>query len=391
LIVRLSDDKLEAWSKELRSVIFAQRIRNSHARSLIGKLEHAQTWIPLCHYFLNHIRRLFAETAPPFAWRPIGAQALTDLEFWLSLLKRAHEGVSMNIIIDRKPTNIILTNACPQGIGGYSPTSGRGWYHAFSPDITSSGVSNNFFEFLGIAIGVIVEIEEEQSVLPDSSLLALGDNTSSVGWLHRSNFSDSTQGGHDAIARRLVSAVLDAKSTLFGQHIAGSKHVVADFLSRPEKHREFENCKQITSHILYTYRNQVPENFHASPLQSATISVISSMTALAMRSCTQKSKPLMRKSTSFNAAGLNSSSESHGLTTPSLTTPRTLNATSLSVPSYSRYEGPPIQKVARSLLAQALSQKPLATWHRSSGVTIGRAPATCRKTRSNDSQDLPPS
>jgi hypothetical protein len=77
------------------------------------------TVIPLVGHFMNHIRQA--------TYRAVkyGRTRLTALEhnqfvFWLSLLRRAADGVSMNTVIPQIPTCAYRNDACEHGLGGFS-------------------------------------------------------------------------------------------------------------------------------------------------------------------------------------------------------------------------------------------------------------------------------
>jgi hypothetical protein len=65
-------------------------------------------------------------------------------------------------------------------------------------------------------------------------MLALGDNTSAVGWLHNSSRLDTklaTHSAHLTVARKVAQLVLDADCCLASQHLKGDLNFVADLLS----------------------------------------------------------------------------------------------------------------------------------------------------------------
>ncbi len=99
--------------------------------------------------------------------------------------------------------------------------------------------ANNLLEFLGMVVTVWLEIEAASS--PHQCILALGNNTSALGWLFTSSKFPSSSLAHKAhlmVARQLATLVLDNDHCLASQHIKGDLNIVADFLSFDGSSRE---------------------------------------------------------------------------------------------------------------------------------------------------------
>jgi hypothetical protein len=94
----------------------------------------------------------------------------------------------MNLIVTRRPNRLVWSDSCPYGIGGFRLHNGRAWRIRIpkASILYGSDRVNNLLEFLGMAINIWLECldRKEESY---SCILALGDNTSAVGWLHNSS------------------------------------------------------------------------------------------------------------------------------------------------------------------------------------------------------------
>ena len=77
LTVALPQDKFEAWLKSLDAIISTRDCLKEALESLEVQLNHA------------------------------------------SLLAKAHAGISMNLIVTRRPDRIVWSDSCPFGVGGY--------------------------------------------------------------------------------------------------------------------------------------------------------------------------------------------------------------------------------------------------------------------------------
>ena len=98
----------------------------------------------------------------------------------------------------------------------------------------------------------------------------MGDNTSAMGWLRRSNFRQKNE--HDKswlvkqnIGRHLARLVLSANVMLYHQWLKGKHNQVADSLSRDAYYLSAKTHKQFLS---ATVPQQLPKNFHIKPLPS---------------------------------------------------------------------------------------------------------------------------
>jgi hypothetical protein len=106
----------------------------------------------------------------------------------MKLLAITHRGVSINILTTRQPDIIGWSDACPFGMGGYN-TAGRAWRLLIEPNSPVFGESrvNNVLEYIAMTVNAIVACRDVQGQVASPCVLALGDNTSAIGWLYRSS------------------------------------------------------------------------------------------------------------------------------------------------------------------------------------------------------------
>ena len=122
---------------------------------------------------------------------------MEDLKLWKVFLEKASTGVSMNLLTLRTPGLIAFSDSCPFGIGGC--TSKRWAQRVRVPETFSfwgHDLVNNMLEFLGMAVSILLLIREAGGENCPCSL-ALGDNTSATGWLHRSRRLSKTSCRHE--------------------------------------------------------------------------------------------------------------------------------------------------------------------------------------------------
>ena len=149
----------------------------------------------------------------------------------MELLGRANVGVSMNLIVTRRPNITRWSDSC---LGGFLLQSGRAWRTRIPKGSTlllcGSALINNLLEFIGMAVNIWMECLEADN---HDCILSIGDNTLAVGWLHNSSCLDTKLASHDAhlmVARHVALLVLNAGWCLASQHIQRNLNAVADLL-----------------------------------------------------------------------------------------------------------------------------------------------------------------
>jgi hypothetical protein len=172
----------------------------------------------------------------------------------------------------RPPEIIIWSDACEFGIGGFSSETGRAWKWAIPPELQNRA-HINILEFLAVVVGIWIEIDENAK--PETCILAFGDNTSAIGWIHKSKFRQDNDTEHSVhakltIARKLASLAIKKEIRIFSQWFPGERNQVADFLSR----HPGENNENLTLCIKSLFPSQVQKHFKVSPLPAEIESFI---------------------------------------------------------------------------------------------------------------------
>ena len=155
--------------------------------SLIGRLNHACLAIPLGNHFLNRLRASICRSKHKRSRVHLNTNQREDLELFDHLLKKACNGISINLLVCRRPSKICLSDSCPYGIVGFSCLSGRAWRLKIPLDVVGK-VSNNLLEFIAEVTCMWIDVIEKQMDHLDCCL-SFEDNTSAVSWMHLSNFS----------------------------------------------------------------------------------------------------------------------------------------------------------------------------------------------------------
>ena len=371
-LVFLTDDKEAAWSSSISNIIEKGFSNFNEIESLVGRLNHCGYIIPLARHFLHPIRNLLYRS--PKRHIILHQHEVTYLKLWQRFLTYAKAGISINNVVYRRPTHIRWDDSCPVGIGGIS-ISGKAYrYHL--PRHLQGRVSNNALEFLASVVGCWVNILEG-TIKPKSCILALTDNSSACGWLHKTNFIRKCHVFHATVAEKLATLFINADSTIYSQHFAGSLNVIADSLSRDFHIPDSELISLLKS----TFPQQTPNNFKISPLPHKITSWINCL-LLAMPEKAPEHQPQMPSSTGRGYAGSNSSTASKYNTTNSSTALKHKTASDYLAHSPKPSEKENFHETVKSTWRAARAERPWTKWQRSIGQTVGLTPAMVYPTTS---------
>ena len=276
LLISLPVDKLNCWTSDILDIIIAKEATYKQLDTIIGRLNHVGYIIPTARHFLSRIRNLKTKTKFKRSTH-IPQRVTADLYLWLEFLKQANKGMSMNLLTYRTPTHVYRSDACEHGLGGFS-AKGRAWRWQI-PNYLLYRAHINLLEFLASVICIWID-EIEGNIAPEDCLLALGDNTSSAGWLRRSNFMEDDEEDHDTtikllVARHLATIIQRTSSCLYSQWFHGEDNTVSDSLSRDNHLTNISLTNLLCKHVPY----QLPPNFEIKPLPSKIVCWLSCLLA----------------------------------------------------------------------------------------------------------------
>ena len=63
----------------------------------------------------------------------------------------ANDGININLLVERQPNHLFITDSCENGIGGFSLKSGRAFRFEI-PNHLKGRVSNNVLEHLALTL-----------------------------------------------------------------------------------------------------------------------------------------------------------------------------------------------------------------------------------------------
>eukprot|EP00957_Ditylum_brightwellii_P047026 3570475-Ditylum_brightwellii.AAC.1 len=138
------------------------------------------------HHFMSRLRELF-ERSKNRKCIKIRGDCLKDLRLMLIYLEKASEGVSLNMIVHRKPTHVYRSDSCPNGLGGNSH-QGYAW-RFYLPEELKFRTSNNLLEHMAAVITPWVDIKAGRLKTGDCSL-SISDSTILEGWTSKTNIKE---------------------------------------------------------------------------------------------------------------------------------------------------------------------------------------------------------
>jgi hypothetical protein len=394
LQVQLPDDKYLAWTNDLTTIIRDRRCTFEQLESTVGRLNHASFVIPLARHYLDSLRRHLQPRKRKSHIVTLGSPDRRVLKLWIKFLTTANRGISMNRLVLRQPSRIGWSDSCPFGLGGFDLHSGFAWRLKIPRDSPLFGLqmANNPLEFLAMVINLWVQLLENPG--SDSQcLLALGDNTSAIGWLYKTSFIKPDSAYYDVvhmIAEKLAELFLDTPHCLASQHFPGELNDVADLLSyhgsiRNKRHPlAWDNPPDdiLTTRFHFAMSQLIPQSFRISRLPDEILSWTVRVLQTAELSLNPNRKPPTNPRTEpGDATVTGATTQASAITISSITFPTTsknfLHGASLDS------IGLPLGTQQDSLLGNvrnqwhlARSKIPLAIWHRNSGQLTANLPST---------------
>ncbi len=278
LLVQLPTNKFIAWTNLINMVIQHGKTTAKEVESIIGCLGHLGMAIPFAHHFLSRLRNLQAR-AKSRRSTTINDKCHKDLKLMINNIKIAHDNISMNLIVYRRPTHVYCSDSCPAGLGRYSD-SGFAWQYYLEP-AHQFWVTNNLLEHIAAIIIPWVNIIWGH-LHSGECALSMTDSTTLEGWLRKTNFSKLLNDDPIQATVRLEVARLHSMHYInlgireYSQCFPGKANVVANLLSHDDDRTDTE----LTTLFCIHCPSQIPEHFKIQPLPSK---ITSWLTALLLR------------------------------------------------------------------------------------------------------------
>ena len=378
LLVKLPFHKWKAWKSQIESALKGSSIDEKTLSSIVGRLENVAVIIKMMGHFLNNLHYLLTQLEKQkysYHRTKLNNRSRHDLELSLLFLDRAHAGINMNLITFRSPDIIHIGDASEHGMGAFA-SHGRAWRYLI-PENLRGRAHINLLEFLTQVVSIWIDILEKK-INPLDCILAMGDSTTAIGWMRRSNFKQSPDDEDEEettaewlvkqeVARKLASLVLTSDTVLYHQWFKGCENVVADSLSRDAYFLSNSSHEKFLHSVA---NSQLPHSFQIKPVPAEICCFITS-TLQQLPVKKRRLLPQKPSETALGNAGLFSSKELEcsGIRTSKRCPGSQGTSSSPHLPKQS--EKPLSLQDIQDYWWKEQSTPPLHTWHRPSGQTTG--------------------
>ena len=373
LTIAIPFDKWKAWSADIQELLKIRTVKLKSLSSLIGKLNHVCFIIPNARHFMNNLHRMETIAKSNDAQRvKLSQTTLADLDLWLEFLTSARDGISMNRIVFRKPTQITFSDSSEIGISGFSPHTGIAWRHPFTEEEAKS-FTLNVKEYIASAIDMDLQAQFDTSGNPYPCILNRTDSTSTAGWLRKSNHDASERPIHNEIARWHARNIMKRKACNYSQHLEGKLNVVTDCFSR-----DFHlSDDQLVSMLTSLHPSLSPSQIKVINLPEMYTSWIASL-AQRWPGTRELPKQLIKSEIAAGISGWDSCNESALGMTPIWKPSMDLDRYASAVHSCMQKD----EVILGECLSKAtLRERPLTMWQRPSSRVIGQAPSLTQEER----------
>ncbi len=233
--------------------------------------------IPFFHHFLSRLRDLqFCTKSRQLI--PITDNCRRDLELMKNVIKIAHDSISMNIIVYRRPMHIYRSDSCPADLEGYSDSS-FAWQYYLKPEHQFQA-TNNLLAHIAAIITPWVDIILGR-LHSGGCALSMTDSATSEGWLRKTNVSKLKEDPIQATVRLEVARMhamhyITHSIKEYSQWFPGKANIVADSLSCNDNRMDSKLTNLFRTHC----PSQISEHFIIQPLPNK---IASWLTALLLR------------------------------------------------------------------------------------------------------------
>ncbi len=371
LLVSLPDHKKIGWLEQIEGLLNQKTVGGKELSSILGRLENVAQIVTMFGHFLSNIRSLEILANVKKHNVRINRIVKEDLKLAQSFIIRANQGISLNLLTFRKPDVVYICDASEYGLGGFA-THGRAWSYQIPLEFRNRA-HINVLEYISQIVAIWIDIVEG-NISREDCVLSIGDNTSAMGWLRRSNFrqkedSDTSWFVKQQLGRHLADLVLKADICLYQQWLKGSDNLVADSLSRDNYYMKEDTHKSFLNSVV---PHQLPPNFSIRPVPREICcfitSILQQLPATQLQSSIPKPSELALGNIGTLSCIVSESVMSSLMVHPDFR--RISSCQDLPKPSG---KGPSLKEIIGIWLKEQ-SQPPSHMWLRPSGQTTGKIP-----------------
>jgi len=126
LTISLPEGKHSRWSTDIEKLLAAPKAHFKDIESLTGHLNHVASIYSIMHHFMGRLYQAQFRSSKS-GWTSLTYNEKADLHLLRLFIQTASKGISVNLLVFRKPSLLYRSDASEFGIGGYNLTSGQAW------------------------------------------------------------------------------------------------------------------------------------------------------------------------------------------------------------------------------------------------------------------------
>jgi hypothetical protein len=129
LVISLPANKFIMWTANINDLLLSKgrRVKQQALETMVGGLQHVANIMVQGNYFLDRLRSAVLRADKFTKSTLLSSKEMKDLALWKDFLVVSHTGINLNLLTTQEPYNILRTDACEHGLGGYSLKTGRAW------------------------------------------------------------------------------------------------------------------------------------------------------------------------------------------------------------------------------------------------------------------------
>jgi hypothetical protein len=249
LRLSLPSEKMRDWCSDINKFIKSKKAHFKSLESTLGRINHVACILHPMRHYMGCLYQALQRSSKSRGWTSFSTEELEDLRLIVSFLHYANRGVSLNVLVFRKPTIIYRSDASEFGLGGYNVTSGIGWRLELPVDCRLCS-SLNSLEFLSSLISIWMD-HFYQITEPEDCILSQTDSSTTMGWIKKTNFADKPDEAVQlSTVRKLADILMETESCVYSQWFPGALNNIADSLSRDFHIESSHLCTLLLSHFL---------------------------------------------------------------------------------------------------------------------------------------------
>ena len=161
-LIQLTQRKSDQYITDLTGMICTRETRTKQIESVVGKINVVGFVLPATRHFTARLRRCIIKYKA--GDNALDDEEIEDSQLWIKFLRRAVEGVNINMAANHPATGVCISDACEIGIGGY--TNNGIFWRFYLPVEWNGKLTLNILEYLASFFTVEFELGDSTHPFP---------------------------------------------------------------------------------------------------------------------------------------------------------------------------------------------------------------------------------